>query len=432
MNFNKYISKRLVLVFVIFGCCVHISALENVFEFNESSYKVTAKKENSIGLIFNNKVLIDNINQSKICQINLPLLNKQFISVNLVEFSILSPQHQLIVTGNDGNKVVPYQQGFKSYQIFLDNSSIGTLLLFDHSVIVTYTFNQKQFEINNIENEYILFDINDFLYSKSFSCQVEDKKMKIYNNNDQKKSSISNPKCIELAVEVDNYTRNTFNTTTSTTNWALAIIAGVSQVFDSDVTLNISVTTTIIWETMDPYASHINDASNMLSALKNNWISNNGSISRDLVHLMTKRTNTGTGGIAYLDGICNNSWGYAFSSDLNNNTSFNFPNPSYSWNLMVCTHEIGHNLGSEHTHWCGWPGGPIDNCVDVEGSCTNNPTAQYGTIMSYCHIGGYGINIDFHPIVINNALNPGINSANCLTILIQMQPLMMEVAYIPL
>ena len=38
-----------------------------------------------------------------------------------------------------------------------------------------------------------------------------------------------------------------------------------------------------------------------------------------------------------------------------------------------------------------------------------------GTIMSYCHIGGYGINIDFHPIVINNALNPGINSASCLT-----------------
>ena len=62
----------------------------------------------------------------------------------------------------------------------------------------------------------------------------------------------------------------------------------------------------------------------MLSALRNHWISNNGSISRDLVHLMTKRSNTGTGGIAYLDGICNNSWGYAFSSDLNNTTSLIF------------------------------------------------------------------------------------------------------------
>ena len=91
-----------------------------------------------------------------------------------------------------------------------------------------------------------------FYIQKSFSCQVEDKKVKIYNNNEQIKSSLSNPKCIELAVEVDNYTRNTFNSTTSTANWALAIIAGVSQVYDSDVNLNISVTTTIIWETTEP------------------------------------------------------------------------------------------------------------------------------------------------------------------------------------
>ena len=89
----------------------------------------------------------------------------------------------------------------------------------------------------------------------------------------------------------------------------------------------------------------------MLSALRNHWTSNNGSISRDLVHLMTKRTNTGTGGIAYRDVLCSNSWGYAFSASLNNTTNFNFPNPSYTWNLMVCSHEIGHNIESHHTHW---------------------------------------------------------------------------------
>ena len=189
----------------------------------------------------------------------------------------------------------------------------------------------------------------------------------------------------------------------------------VSQVYASEVNLNISIVTTIIWETTDPYASYINDASNMLAALRNHWTSNNGSISRDLVHLMTKRNNTGTGGIAYRDVLCSNSWGYAFSASLNNTTNFNFPNPSYTWNLMVCSHEIGHNIESHHTHWCGWPGGPIDNCADVEGSCTNNPTPQVGTIMSYCHTTSSGSLIDFHSIVVSNALTPGINGASCLT-----------------
>ena len=90
---------------------------------------------------------------------------------------------------------------------------------------------------------------------------------------------------------------------------------------------------------------------------------------------------------------------------------------------MVCTHEIGHNIGSNHTHWCGWApepwngfgGGPIDNCVSVEGSCPDSPTPQVGTIMSYCHTTSSGALIDFHDIVISQALNPGINNASCLS-----------------
>ena len=88
--------------------------------------------------------------------------------------------------------------------------------------------------------------------------------------------------------------------------------------------------------------------------LKNYWQTNNAAINRDLVHLLTKRNNTGTGGIAYLDALCSYNWGYGFSASLDNDTSFNFPNPTYSWNLNVVSHEIGHNYGANHTHWCGW------------------------------------------------------------------------------
>ena len=44
------------------------------------------------------------------------------------------------------------------------------------------------------------------------------------------------------------------------------------------------------------------------------------------------------------------------------------------------------------------------------------PHPTYGTIMSYCHVGGGGIQINFHEIVKTQALIPGKNGASCLGI----------------
>ena len=35
--------------------------------------------------------------------------------------------------------------------------------------------------------------------------------------------------------------------------------------------------------------------------------------------------------------------------------------------------------------------------------------------MSYCHVGGTGVVLDFHEVVVSQALDPGILNANCLT-----------------
>ena len=89
---------------------------------------------------------------------------------------------------------------------------------------------------------------------------------------------------------------------------------------------------------------------------------------------------------------------------------------------MVCTHEVGHNIGAEHTHACVWADDPslgfvgpgIDNCA---GGC--NPPAPSpngpGTIMSYCHQTSNGTALYFHPVVLSQAINTGISNANCLT-----------------
>ena len=230
----------------------------------------------------------------------IPLIDEGFLNVNMKQFSVLNPKHNLIIESANGKVKEDYIPDFQSYYILHEGKSIGTFLYFENSIVISYKHNNRQFEINKIDNEFLLFDVNDCLLKNTFSCKVEEKMEQINIEENFPESSSTTPKCLELAIEIDQYTRNTFSSNVSTTNWAHAIIAGVSQVYFNEVNLNISIVTTIIWETTDPYAAYVSDASNMLSALRNHWTSNNGSISRDLVHLLTKRSNTGTGGIAYL------------------------------------------------------------------------------------------------------------------------------------
>ena len=44
---------------------------------------------------------------------------------------------------------------------------------------------------------------------------------------------VATPVCLELAIEIDNYTRNTFSTNQETLDWALAILSGVSQLYQA-------------------------------------------------------------------------------------------------------------------------------------------------------------------------------------------------------
>lgn len=87
---------------------------------------------------------------------------------------------------------------------------------------------------------------------------------------------------------------------------------------------------------------------------------------------------------------------FCFLNLQNDITSF----PTYSWDAGSSAHEMGHTLGSRHTHACVW--NPpftgttaIDGCYTQEGSCADpgNPSSSVGgTIMSYCHLTSSGVN----------------------------------------
>lgn len=131
------------------------------------------------------------------------------------------------------------------------------------------------------------------------------------------------------------------------------------------------------------------------------------------------------GGLAWLNMVCQSPslrsggvWVGPFSM-CDNNVLDNIPQlPIYSWDVSATTHELGHNIGSPHTQSCSWQGGPIDNCVAPEdGGCDPGPApdASGGTIMSYCHLTRFGINLafGFGPLP-GNLIRQNIANRSCL------------------
>jgi len=208
-------------------------------------------------------------------------------------------------------------------------------------------------------------------------------------------------KCVKVYIETNRALFTNKGSVNNVINYVNGIFNNVSIIYQNEE-INTEISEIFVWTTQDPYPTNVGNA---LPAFRNNRPNYNG----DVAHLFL--LNGSGGGVAYLNVLCTSS-AYAVS---NINASYNnFPN--YSWTIMVVTHEMGHNLGSQHTQWCGWPGGAIDNCYTTEGNCGPGPApTNGGTVMSYCHLTSAGINLlnGFGPLP-GNRIRTRVGQVNCL------------------
>jgi len=205
-----------------------------------------------------------------------------------------------------------------------------------------------------------------------------------------------------LAIETDAEFLGLFgNSTSAALDYIGDLVAYTSTLYEREVNTNLVVSYSRLWTTgtgNDPWTA--TNTSTALDQLQSYWTNNMGGTSRSTVHMLSGK-NLG-GGIAYVGALCDNSYGYGFSSSLSGN--FNIDNPSVVWDLLVISHELGHNFNSPHTHCYKNIGGnsnPVDACYSGESgsSCFSGTTslpglnsltggtqgAGNGTVMSYCH-----------------------------------------------
>lgn len=195
--------------------------------------------------------------------------------------------------------------------------------------------------------------------------------------------------CVRIFFEADYALYQDKGSVSGTVNYVTGFFNAVATIYGGE-SVTISISQIYVWTTQDNYST-----SSSGTAL-DEFTSFRTSFDGDLAHL-TALGGSGLGGVAYLDVLCSNGNNYGYS---NINSTFQ-AYPTYSWTVNVVAHELGHNFSSNHTHWCGWPGGAIDNCGPMAGypfetppSCNSAPTppANGGTIMSYCHL-NVGVNL---------------------------------------
>jgi len=186
---------------------------------------------------------------------------------------------------------------------------------------------------------------------------------------------------ITMAVDSDHAYLQLFGgNIDAATAYAAIVFAGSSEIFVNDLNVRLELTFLRLFETPEqPWQT--NNTFDRLFEFRDHWVAQMTHVDRMLAHLISGEPLGG--GIAWLPGMCSELFSFAVSANLGGSFPYPFQQGNQNWDLIVITHEIGHNIGAPHTH--NEPNPPeLCGAGDCSGSAN-------GTIMSYCHLCSGGI-----------------------------------------
>jgi len=346
-------------------------------------------------------------------ELALPNGNQPPITLELVRHQLLTDDFTLVTSTSNG-QAIPYQPGVYYRGIVKGNeNSIAAISIFEDEIIgVVSTLKEGNMVLGRTDGtaksaNYIFYKEDDLLLENSFECGAGEEPVsegKATPNTGNEKVE----KCVRAYLEAEYDLVTEKGGATQAANFLTGLFNAVAAAYQAEaITTNVSQIFT--WTTADPYATSSTSAA--LTSFRNYRTTYNG----DVAHLISRGAPTG-GGIAWVGALCT-SFAYAYSFINSNYSNF----PTYSWSVNVIAHEMGHNLGSPHTHACSWNGNntAIDGCGPAIGAnegC-NAPLPAQGTMMSYCHmVSGVGINFNLgfgqQP---GDRIRSQITAANCLS-----------------
>lgn len=340
-----------------------------------------------------------------------------------------------LVTTSSGKQFSAYDIGGIHYRgVVRDNelSSIVALSIFENEIMGIINNGNTKFvlgKLNGNNTAHILYQEDHLKISSDFICETMPDESVTYSTEVltfSETQEIMNTTCVEVYIEVDH---DIFQDKgVNTINYLSGLFNQSATLYANDgITLTISEI--FIWDTYHNYNGSC--STEILESFQNFRTTFNG----DIGHLVSY--DSFFGGIAAgFNALCNPN--IAEKMCFSGIGSTHDIVPTYSWSVMVFAHEMGHLLGSRHTHACVWNfnNTAIDGC----GFCLEEPNpptntsgcgasdldclfcerppipSEGGTIMSYCHQKPVGINFNNgfgeqpRNVILNNIAN-----ATCLS-----------------
>ncbi|MEZ4778868.1 MAG: proprotein convertase P-domain-containing protein [Flavobacteriaceae bacterium] len=354
-------------------------------------------------------------NNPKDISITLPINERgETVTLELLQNDIFSSSFN--VRTSDGRDITSTMDRGKHYRGIVSGKphSLVSLSIFNNEVMGFITMGDGNYVIGRLQDsnsKHIIYNDRDLLLETPLNCDTPDDGVGYTAEELQAPLNRDPGDVVCIYVEAGDSVFTSFGgNLTNTTNFLNGVFAQ-SYVIYANEGIAMQTSEMFIWTTADPYNG--GNTSTQLSTFQAQTSSING----NLGHLVEVQN---IGGLAAgFSGICAANVDDSLCFSGFSGTSFNTV-PTFSFNVMIITHEMGHLLGSRHTHACVWNGNntAIDGCAGfVEGSCPLPPSPPGGgTIMSYCHNDPVGVDFTqgFGPqpnaVIVNTVNTPG----NCL------------------
>lgn len=345
------------------------------------------------------------------------------VTLNLKRFKVFADDAQITIHSDQGTRHEPMPdnvyfvgniKGLNNSQVFigfLENENIeGVIELADGEKFTLDQQHKNQFQLNKPNTKKLTHADNRFFNPKDY---IEIPESEVVTQRAQNNQLLGPGIDYQLtvAIETDYEFYQIFNNTSAEANYITGLIGYVSTMYYNQINTFVLVGNISLWTTAaDPWTA--TDSGCALMEVGKYWNDNNGAVDRAITHFMSGKSLGG--GIAWLGVLCNSGFNFNISSyncslpypDNSNyggaygvsgglSGSFNPGNPQPIWDIVVTSHEIGHNFDSPHTHCYAGIGGnanPVDECYNGESGCFSGTETLpgpiglgSGTIMSYCH-----------------------------------------------